>query len=68
MDALIARLTASAKALGIALDSETMLDALEVATLAFEDGRGTEHAFELARPILVAGSASGRAVAALTAA
>lgn len=68
MHDLIARLAASAKSLGISLDSESFLDALEVATLAFEDRRGLQVAFEMGRGVLVAASTSGRSVKALTAA
>lgn len=68
MNALIARLTASAKALNIRVLSDEFDEALAVATLAFEDGRGLDASFEMGRGVLVRASTSGRSVSVLTAA
>lgn len=68
MNALIARLTASAKALNIQVLSDEFDEALAVATLAFEDGRGLDSSFEIGRSVLVRASTSGRSVSVLTAA
>lgn len=68
MHALIARLTASAKALNIQVTSDEFDAALEVATLAFDEGRGLDASFDLGRGVLVRASTSGRSVSVLTAA
>lgn len=68
MNDVIVRLTASAKSLSIDLESDTFMDALEVASLTFEDGRGPEMAFEMGRSVLVVASTSNGPVRALTAA
>lgn len=68
MEDILARLTASAKILGIDVASDIFLSAMETSVCAFEDGRGVDTSTELGRSVLVKASVGGRSADVLTAA